>query len=423
MWNRVRAVEPLRQNRNFAAVWASELISTLGDRVHHVALAALVFQLTGSLTLTGLALVATALPDLLLGLFAGVVVDRLDRRNIMAATDFLRVPLVVFVPVLAYKSLGLAFADLFLVNTLSIVNRPASTAILPSIVAPEQLKSANSLSSISQNTSDIVGYPLAAAIIGVFAGWLGTRDGLQAAFAFDALTFLFSGLLVLTVKTGSMERVRSGFRSIRAEMVEGIRFVHSSPVVRANTLVMLLGPLTLGATTPLFVGYAWNILGGGQWEYAMLGTGISAGSILGGLWLGSDNRVPAGILVVSGLAVMGVGIMATSLVSNIWIAMATIAIAGVGSMMVLIPSVTLVQLYTPENLLGRVFAVRATLIFAAIIISNAVGGWAGQQFGVRESFFGCGALLFIFTLIAALFPSVRSVGLTPAGESQPSFSD
>jgi MFS family permease len=423
VWNRLRALEPLRQNRNFAAVWGSELISTLGDRVHHVALAALVFQLTGSLTLTGLALVFTALPDLLLGLFAGVIVDRLDRRLVMAVTDFARVPLVALVPILAYQALWLAFADLFVVNTLSIINRPAATAILPSIVPADQLKSANSLSSVSQNTSDIVGYPLAAAIIGFFAGWLGSRGGLQAAFAFDALTFLVSGLLVLTVKTSVAERALSGLRSVRAEMVEGIQFVWSSPVVRANTLVMLLGPLTLGATTPLFVGYAWNILGGGQWEYAMLGTGISAGSIIGGLWLGSDDRLPAGILVVAGLAVMGVGIMATSLVSNIWFAVGTIAIAGVGSMMVLIPSVTLVQLFTPEHLLGRVFAVRATLIFAAIIISNAVGGWAGQQFGVRQSFFGCGALLFIFTVIASLIPSVRSVGMATNNEPQPGFSD
>ena len=155
----------------------------------------------------------------------------------------------------------------------------------------------------------------------------------------------------------------------------------------------------------------------------MLGTGISIGSIVGGLWLGGENRIPMGVLVVSGLSVMGVGIMATALVSSIWIAVGTIAITGVGSMMVLIPSITLVQLHTPEHLLGRVFAVRATLIFGAIIISNAVGGWAGQEFGVRECFFGCGALLFFSTVVAAMFPSVRSVGLASPPQPQPGFLD
>ena len=179
----------------------------------------------------------------------------------------------------------------------------------------------------------------------------------------------------------------------------------------------------LGATTPLLVGYAWNILGGGQWEYAMMGTGISAGSIIGGLWLGSEDRLRPGPLIVLGLAMMGVGIMATALVSQIWLAVGTIAISGFGSMMVLIPSVTLVQLYTPEHLLGRVFTVRSTLIFGAIITSNAVGGWAGQEFGVRQSFFACGALLFAATLVASLFPSVRSVGMEPDLTTEPGFTD
>jgi MFS family permease len=103
--------------------------------------------------------------------------------------------------------------------------------------------------------------------------------------------------------------------------------------------------------------------------------------------------------------------------------MATIAISGFGSMMVLIPSVTLVQLHTPEQLLGRVFSVRSTLIFGAIILSNAVGGWAGEQFGVRESFFVCGLLLVVSTLIALAFPSVRSVDFAPIATVEPGFTD
>ncbi|HEX3721785.1 MAG TPA: MFS transporter, partial [Nitrolancea sp.] len=250
-------------------------------------------------------------------------------------------------------------------------------------------------------------------IIGMFSAWLGWREGLQAAFLFDSGTFLVSGVLVISARTPAFTRVRAGLSTIWSDLVEGIRFVQSSPVLRANTLVMLLGPLMLGAATPLLVGYAWNVLGGGEWQYAMLGTGISAGSIVGGLWLGTQERLRPGITIVAGLALMGVGVMATAAVHVLWLAMATIAISGVGSMMVLIPSVTLVQLHTPEPLLGRVFSVRSTLIFGAIILSNAVGGWAGEEFGVRESFFVCGLLLFVSTLVALVFPSVRSVDFSP----------
>ena len=419
----LRIFRPAKQNRNFATIWASQLISTLGDRVHHVALAALVFQLTDSLTKTGLALVATALPDLLLGMVAGVAVDRFDRRLIMVATDLLRVPLVALIPFLAYRSLPLAFVDLFLVNTLSIANRPAANAIIPTIVPPDDLPAANSLSSISDNTSDIIGYPVAGAVIGVFSAWLGWKQGLQAAFIFDAATFLISGLLVMTARTPAFTRVRAGVKTIWIDLAEGINFVRSSRVLRSNTFVMLLGPLMLGAATPLLVGYAWNVLGGGEWEYAMLGTGISAGSILGGLWLGAAQRIRPGLTIIFGLALMGIGVMATAVVGQLWLAMTTIAISGFGSMMVLIPSVTLVQLHTPEPLLGRVFSVRSTLIFGAIILSNAVGGWAGQRFGVRESFFACGLMLVVSTLVALLFPSIRGVDFTPVASAEASLTD
>jgi MFS family permease len=418
-----RVFDPLKHNRNYTTVWASQLISTLGDRVHHVALAALVFQLTGSLTKTGLALVATALPDLLLGMVAGVAVDRFDRRMIMIMSDLLRVPLVSAIPYLAYRSLPLAFVDLFLVNTFSIANRPAANAIIPTIVPTEKLAAANSLSSISDNTSDIIGYPVAGAVIGLLSAWLGWKQGLQAAFIFDAGTFLISGLLLMTAKTPAFRRIQSGVSSVWSDLREGIEFVRSSPVLRANTMVMLLGPLMLGAATPLLVGYAWNVLGGGEWEYAMLGTGISAGSILGGLWLGAEQRLRPGLTIVVGLALMGIGVMATAAVHELWFAVATIAISGVGSMMVLIPSVTLVQLQTPEKLLGRVFSVRSTLIFGAIILSNAVGGWAGEQFGVRESFFVCGLLLVASTLVAMAFPSVRSVNFGPIPSAEAGFTD
>jgi MFS family permease len=222
-----RVFDPLKHNRNYTTVWASQLISTLGDRIHHVALAALVFQLTGSLTKTGLALVATALPDLLLGMVAGVAVDRFDRRMIMIMSDLLRVPLVSAIPYLAYRSLPLAFVDLFLVNTLSIANRPAANAIIPTIVPTEKLAAANSLSSISDNTSDIIGYPVAGAVIGLLSAWLGWKQGLQAAFIFDAGTFLISGLLLMTAKTPAFRRIQSGVSSVWSDLREGIEFVRS----------------------------------------------------------------------------------------------------------------------------------------------------------------------------------------------------
>ncbi|MDI3339612.1 MAG: MFS transporter [Sphaerobacter sp.] len=398
----------LRRNRDFAALWAAELFSTLGDRVHRVALAALVFRLTGDLTETGIAFVATALPDLLFGLVAGTFVDRWDRRRAMVACNLLRVPAVLLIPMAAHVHLWLAYAILLWVNTLAIVSRPAKTAMLPSLVKPDELHAANSLSGIMENAADVLGYPLGGILVGTVSAWLGAEQGLLAAFAFDGLMFILAALCVASIRHRGGPQVATAAASLWDDVREGIAFAWRHPLVRANTLVMLLGPLTLGAAWPLLVGYAWDVLGGGEREYALLGTGISVGSVLAGVWL---TRLPAGrtgLFVIGGLVIMGLGVMGTAAVSHLWLAVALIAVSGVGSMMVLVPSVTLIQRHTPDGLLGRVFAVRSTLIFAATIVANALGGMAGERFGVQRSLFASGAALVALVLLAALFPSVRA---------------
>ncbi|MEX2426310.1 MAG: MFS transporter, partial [Thermomicrobiaceae bacterium] len=90
-----------------------------------------------------------------------------------------------------------------------------------------------------------------------------------------------------------------------------------------------------------------------------------------------------------------------------------ILISGFGSAMVLIPGVTLVQDHTPDSLLGRVFSLRTTLFYTAIIFSTYIGGWAGDRFGTQSALLVCGIVLTISVGLAALIPSVRASGLEP----------
>ena len=399
----------LARNRDFAALWGADVASTLGDRVHRVALAALIYELTGSLTQTGLAFVAVMLPDLVLGLAAGVFVDRHDRRRVMVGCDLLRIPLVLALPLVAFAFLPAAYILLFVINSLTIVFRPAQQALIPVVVPTEELSAANAISQVSGNVSDIIGYPLGGLVVGVLGAWLGTRTGLVTAFSIDSLSFLISALLVLTVRVHASPSPGARRRSITADLREGFAFLRKCAVVRANTFVMLLGPLTLGAETPLLIGYAWGVLDRGSWAYGLLGFGISLGSILGGIVIGTFAERLPGYIVVAGLAVMGLAIALVGAVANRWLAVLAMALCGVGNVMVLIPSVTLVQRQTPPELLGRIFSLRTTLIFGVLIASNAVGGWAGQVFGTRQTLIACGSLLLIAATLASFFPVTRTM--------------
>lgn len=408
-----RNLELLRNNRNFALIWTADFVSSLGDRVHQVAMAALVYTVTGSLTQTGIAFVATALPDLVLGPFAGVLVDRRDRRQVLIACDLMRIPPVLAIPFVADVSVLLVYALLFAVNAVSVLFKPARRAIVPSIVQTRDYNTANSLGSVSENSSDIVGYPLGGGMLLLFGYLFSHEASLAIAFGFDALTYLLSAILIWSISVKSTAYVAEAGRTVWREFAEGVSFVWNHRLVLANTLVTLLGPIALGASTPLFVGYAWDVLDGGEWEYSLIGAAISVGTVLGGLWLSTKQRVNTGMVVVSGLALMGLSVTATGMVGSILPALLFITIGGFGSAMVLIPGVTLVQDHTPDSLLGRVFSLRTTLFYTAIVFSTFIGGWAGDRYGPQLALLVCGIVLMISVALAALIPSVRASGLEP----------
>lgn len=395
-------------NRNFAALWSSDLIATLGDRIHRVALAALIWHLTGSLMDAGLAFIASSLPDLALGPLAGVAVDRWDRRKIMIASDLARVVPVLLIPILAPVSLWSVYILLFLLNTASILHRPAKVASIPSVVPSPQLTAANSFSSMVESVGDLAGYPLAGVGVGLLGGWLGPETGLTAAFGSTAFAYLLSALILLGLRLPPVERPEEGpVRQVWEELVTGLRFLARHPIVRINTAVLLLGPFAAGVAMPLLIGYAYEIIGGKEFAYAMLNFGIGLGSVVGagGLALLGTRRL--GTLVIAGLAVMGAAILGLASASDLWGAVLLMAATGIGNMMILIPSVTIVHRCTPGHLLGRVFSFRSTLIFTALIVANGIGGWAGDAFGVLPVLAVTGAGLLGGAVLAAMVPACR----------------
>ncbi len=187
------------QNRNFSLLWIGQIISLLGDRAHQIALPILVYQMTGSPLKVGMLYAVMGLAWVLLGPIAGALVDRGDRKWTMIIADLLRAGLVFLIPWAATINISLIYLLAFLVTTFSVFFNPARLSVVPDIVRPRELLTANSLYSISETMVDLVGYPL--------AGLLVTVAGAFLAFYLDALSFLFSaGLIFLTLIPPSLAR-------------------------------------------------------------------------------------------------------------------------------------------------------------------------------------------------------------------------
>jgi MFS family permease len=401
----------LALNGSFSALWAGQLISLFGDRVHQIALAFLVLGLTNNSPIAlGAVFFAATLPNLLFSPIAGTFVDRWDQREVMIVSDLLRAALVLLIPIAAITNLLLVFPLAFLITTVSIFFRPARVAVLPRIVRDDELLTANSALWIGETLADIVGYPLA----GLFVWFLG--PALPLAFWIDAATYAASAALIWTIVVPPVQRAAGEVEAARGrlldEMREGWQFLRRDPILFANTLQATVAQFTLGILIALMAVYAKDaIVGtpfGPEAVYGFLETGIGIGGLVGGVVVGLiGSRFPKGRMIILGYAACGAFVALLGVTNQLPIAVGLLVGAGVANMVFVIPSQTLFQQRTPAELMGRVVSFRFSLVFGALTFAMAIGGVLAAAIGVGPVLALFGLLTLIAGLAGMLVPAVR----------------
>ena len=194
-------LELLRQNRGFRQLWLGQVVSQLGDWFDTIAVMTLVLNLTGSGRDVGLIMVARFLPSVVVGPLSGVVADRFNRRTIMIVSDILRAVVVLgFLFVRRPDQIWIIYALTVLQLTFSTFFEPAKSAAIPSIVAENELVTANAISSVTWSAMLTLG----AVAGGLVTGWFGT----DAAFVVDSVTYLVSAALIARVRFPAARRVQ-----------------------------------------------------------------------------------------------------------------------------------------------------------------------------------------------------------------------
>jgi DHA3 family macrolide efflux protein-like MFS transporter len=358
-------------NRSFAVLWLGLLVSNLGDWINYVAMFALVYQQTHSpLAVVWLRLVHI-LPELLLGPFAGVFVDRWSRKRTLAIS-----PLIAgaFLCLLVFEHpVALVYVAELIITLTAMVFDPAVSASIPNIVAPEDLVPANTLSRITATLATVAG--------GLAGGVLVSGVGAPLAFALDALSFLIIALLVTTVRVPE-EPSRASVRSIERELLEGVRYLRDRPLL-AN--VVTAGALFLLAPSAMFtlgIVFAQSVLNAGAVGYGVLLAGLGAGSFVGAIFLilfrGRFREDLA--FAVTGIG-LGAAIALLGLSRSLLLAAAMYGVAGSMTVINSVSAVTLVQRLVPDRLRGRIFGVVSTFdhfgAFTSTVLIAALAGLVG----------------------------------------------
>jgi MFS family permease len=198
----------------------------------------------------------------------------------------------------------------------------------------------------------------------------------------------------------------------RDELVGGWRFLRGEQALFANTLVSMIGQLSIGATIALTVVYARDVLDGRiigyPANYAALDGAIGLGNLLGGFVMGLlTARIKRGWLIGAGYLGMGVATALLAVTGNVLAATALMFGSGVANMVFVIPTQTIFQERTPESMLGRVIGFRFSVVFGAITLAMGVSGYLATVVGVAAVFALFGGLTAVAGLIALASPAVR----------------
>ena len=378
-----------RLGANYARLWTAATVSNLGDGVTLAAMPLLAASLTRSPTQVAVVTFATTLPWLLFALIGGAMADRLDRRRTMSVVDGFRmvVMVVLVAAVLAgEESIALLAIVSFVLGTAETLFDTAAQAIMPGVVAGEQLEVANGrLYAAEIVTNQFMGPPLGALLFGAAAA---------APFAVDAASFgLAAGLILLLRGTFRPIRSEAVRPTIRADIAEGLRWLNRHRLLRSLAITLGIMNFLDAATIAIFVLYVLEVLGLPNAGYGLLLTAGALGALLGSVVAARlSRRVGPGRILVGSVLFMGIGLLVPGLWANVWAVGASSALIGLCGVTWNVVTVSLRQTIVPDQLLGRVNSAYRLVGSGTIAAGALLGGVLADAFGLRAPFLIAGTI-------------------------------
>jgi MFS family permease len=375
----------LWRHRDFLLLWAGETVSQVGTMVSHLALPLLAATSLGATAWEmGLLVAAERGAFLLVGLPAGVLLDRVRRRPVMITADLVRFALFASIP-LAWALDVLTFAQLLVVALLAGVATVffdvGYQSVLPAVVGRAGLVEGNVKLESTRAAAETAGPAL--------GGGLVQLVGAAAAVLLDAVTYLVSAAFLLRMRTREAVPTRDPDRSLRADVAQGLRYVLGHPLLRPITLCTGTANLFSGVLAAVSVLFLAREVGQPPAVIGLVLAAGSAGGVLGALTAGRWIRgLGQGRTVVTALLVTGPVALALPLTTPgaglAWFALGMAAVAY-GGVVYNVAQVSFRQAVTPDRLLGRMNASIRFLVWGTIPLGGLLGGALGELIGLRAT--------------------------------------
>lgn len=398
----------MKEAPGFRLLFFATLASSVGTWLAVVALVVDVYDRTGDATWVSVLLIAEFLPLVLIGILAGALIDRLNRRSILVGSDLARAAVFAALPFttgplqIVLLALAAGVATSFF--------RPAQYAALPNLVPDRDLPQANGLLQSAENLTWMFG--------SLAGGALVAATSPDVAYVLNALTFAVSALLLLRIRQNFEERAgepgRSGLRDLAEGLALAVRSRALLTVLVAWSIVML-GNAGVNVSEIVL---AKDVFSAGDFGYGVLlaagGAGLVLGSVFGGGWIEERGmRAPYAISI----ALMAIGYGLAAMSPNVWTAAAAVVVAGVGNGVAVICNALLVQRGVPDRLRGRAFTVVMSFGYGVLGLGMIAAGPVTNAVGARTVWAGA-AGLFALAAVAGLLLVRRVPEPVPGAEAE-----
>jgi MFS family permease len=388
------------KKRDFTLLWLAQFISTAGSALTDLAAGILVYQLTGSALAVGLTLMATAVPSLIVGLIAGVFVDRFDRKRIMLVSNLLQAALVVAIPFLIQSNIIWIYVIILANAAVKQFFDPANESLIPDIASDEELAAANSLLQIASFGSNAIGFAA--------AGLLAAAFDISWAFWIDSLTFLVSAGFIALIKTHPNAAVDedTSVAVVVENLKAGFRTLIGTPILRTLFLLAVPYVFSVGLWNVLLLPFAFRVLGADEFQYGLqeglTSVGFVAGSLLMARYVGKLREGTWIVLAGIGMGVTGILYGINTVIP---IAIVLAILSGIANAPIGVARATLLQRNTPREMRGRVFSTFFVMRDVVFLLGMGAAGLA-DLIDIQVLVVFASLLLILMAGFAAVAPGI-----------------
>jgi MFS family permease len=414
----------LRTNRNYRATWLAQLVSEVGDNFNNIAVFGLVMDQTHSGMAVGGVMLARAVGMLLASPIAGVSLDRFDRRRVMVISDLVRALIALcFLLTIQERHLTLMFVLSALLMFASPFFTAGRGALLPAIATREELHTANSLTQTTAWTSVALGSFLGGGVSALF--------GYEAAFCFNALSFVISAAFISSLRPATrrgfrptLEPARPARRPPLEDYIAGLRYMRRVPLLFAIALVGV-GWATGGGAAQILFGLFGEIVfhrgaGGIGLIWGCAGIGLVLGGLLAHLWGRRLSFAGYQWTISIGYAVHGGAYVLFALSPTLGWALVFIALSRLAAAVCSVLNMTQVLRCTADAYRGRVLATVESMVWATMMFSLTGASYCSTAFTPRQIGVAAGILSSLTALgwgwaqCTGRLPEPAGVGAGPA---------